>query len=78
VLYADLAEYHQMVVNLQQVFRLVDNAVRTAMTRRSVVHLCMPNDIQIADADEDPHAHPAPAPPQYDEHLKRYQSKMTR
>ncbi len=64
-LYTDLAEYNQMVVNPQQVLGLVDIAVRTAMTRRSVVHLCMPNDIQIADADEDPYAHPAPALPQH-------------
>jgi pyruvate dehydrogenase (quinone)/pyruvate oxidase len=64
-LYADLAEYNQMVVNPQQVLGLVDNAVRTAMTRRGVVHLCMPNDIQIADANEDPYAHPAPVLPQH-------------
>jgi pyruvate dehydrogenase (quinone) len=64
-LYADLAEYNQLVTNPQQVVGLVDNAVRTAMTRRGVVHLCMPNDIQIADADEDPYAHPGPALPQH-------------
>ncbi len=58
-LFADVAEYNQMVVNPQQVLGLVDNAVRTAMTRRGVVHLCVPNDIQIAGADEDPYAHPA-------------------
>jgi pyruvate dehydrogenase (quinone) len=43
----------------------VDNAVWTAMTRRGIAHLCMPNDIQIANADDDPYAHPAPAPPQH-------------
>jgi pyruvate dehydrogenase (quinone) len=64
-LYTDLAEYNQMVTNPQQVLGLVDNAVRTAMTRRGVAHLCMPNDIQIADADDDPYAHPAPALPQH-------------
>lgn len=64
-LYADLAEYNQMVVNPQQVLGLVDNAVRTAMTHRGVAHLCMPNDIQIADANEDPYAHPAPVLPQH-------------
>ena len=64
-LFADLAEYNQMVANPQQVLGLVDNAVRTAMTRRGVVHLCMPNDIQIAGADDDPYAHPAPALPRH-------------
>jgi thiamine pyrophosphate-dependent acetolactate synthase large subunit-like protein len=64
-LYADLAEYNQMITNPRQVLGLVDNAVRTAMSRRGVVHLSMPNDIQIAGADEDPYAHPAPALPQH-------------
>ncbi len=64
-LFADLAEYNQMVANPQQVLGLVDNAVRTAMTRRGVVHLCMPNNIQIAGADDDPYAHPAPVLPQH-------------
>src|SRR5690349_546 len=32
---------------------------RITMTRRGVMHLCMPHDIQIASADADPDAQPA-------------------
>ncbi|MFN2495415.1 MAG: thiamine pyrophosphate-dependent enzyme [Pseudonocardiaceae bacterium] len=64
-LFADLADYNQMVTNPQQVLGLVDNAVRTARSRRGVAHLSVPNDIQIAGAEDDPYAHPTPVLPQH-------------
>ncbi len=60
-LYADVAEYDQMIYNPAQLPSVVDNAIRTAYARRGVAHLTVPNDIQIADADADPWAHVAPA-----------------
>lgn len=62
-LYADVAEYNQMITNPAQLPGLVDNAVRTALARRGVAHLTFPNDLQVADADADPWAHVAPARP---------------
>jgi pyruvate dehydrogenase (quinone) len=60
-LYADVAEYDQMVYNPAQLPAVVDNAVRTAYARRGVAHITVPNDIQVADADADPWQHVAPA-----------------
>jgi pyruvate dehydrogenase (quinone) len=60
-LYADVAEYDQMICNPAQLPSVVDNAVRTAYARRGVAHLTVPNDIQVADADADPWQHVAPA-----------------
>jgi pyruvate dehydrogenase (quinone) len=60
-LYADVAEYDQMIYNPAQLPSVVDNAVRTAYARRGVAHLTLPNDIQVADADADPWQHVAPA-----------------
>jgi pyruvate dehydrogenase (quinone) len=62
-LYADVAEYDQMIYNPAQLPSVVDNAVRTAYARRGVVHLTVPNDIQVADAGADPWQHVAPARP---------------
>jgi pyruvate dehydrogenase (quinone)/pyruvate oxidase len=62
-LYADVAVYDQLVVNPQQLPALVDLAVRHAYARRGVAHLCVPNDIQVANASEDPYQHVAPAHP---------------
>jgi pyruvate dehydrogenase (quinone)/pyruvate oxidase len=62
-LFADVAEYNQMVVNPVQLPGLVDAAVRTAYARQGVAHLTVPNDIQVADADADPWQHVAPARP---------------
>ena len=62
-LYADVAEYDQMIYNPAQLPSVVDNAIRTAYARRGVAHLTVPNDIQVADADADPWAHVAPATP---------------
>ena len=60
-LYADVAEYDQMVYNPAQLPTIVDNAIRTAYARRGVAHITVPNDIQVADADADPWQHVAPA-----------------
>jgi pyruvate dehydrogenase (quinone) len=62
-LYADVAEYDQMIYNPAQLPSVVDNAIRTAYVRRGVAHLTVPNDIQVADADADPWQHVAPARP---------------
>ncbi len=62
-LYADVAEYDQMIYNPAQLPSVVDNAVRTAYARRGVAHLTVPNDLQVADADADPWQHVAPARP---------------
>src|SRR5215469_8538769 len=62
-LYADVAEYDQMIYNPAQVSAVVDNAIRTAYARRGVAHLTVPNDIQVADAGADPWQHVAPARP---------------
>jgi pyruvate dehydrogenase (quinone) len=60
-LFADVADYDQMIYNPAQLPTVVDNAIRTAYARRGVAHITVPNDIQVADADADPWAHVAPA-----------------
>ena len=62
-LYADVAEYDQMIYNPAQLPSVVDNAIRAAYARRGVAHVTVPNDIQVADADADPWQHVAPARP---------------
>src|SRR5512140_2854407 len=62
-LYADVAEYNLLVDNPTQLPGVVDVAIRTALARRGVAHLTVPNDVQVADADEDPYQHVAPARP---------------
>src|SRR5204863_3806901 len=49
MLYADVAEYNQMIYNPAQLPSVVDNAIRTAYARRGVAHITVPNDIQVAD-----------------------------
>jgi pyruvate dehydrogenase (quinone) len=61
MLYADVAEYNQMIYNPAQLPAVVDIAVRTAYSRRGVAHLTVPNDLQVADAGADPWQHVAPA-----------------
>jgi len=60
-LYADVAEYNQMIYNPAQLPAVVDIAIRTAYNRRGVAHLTVPNDLQVADAGADPWQHVAPA-----------------
>jgi pyruvate dehydrogenase (quinone)/pyruvate oxidase len=61
--FADVAEYNQVIVNPVQLPSLVDLAVRTAYARRGVAHLSIPNDVQVAKAGADPWKHVAPAVP---------------
>jgi pyruvate dehydrogenase (quinone) len=61
MLYADVAEYNQMIHNPAQLPAVLDIAVRTAYSRRGVAHLTVPNDLQVADAGADPWQHVAPA-----------------
>src|SRR5579885_1544811 len=60
-LYQDVADYDAMVHVPVQIPTLVDLAVRHALAHRTVSHLTIPNDIQVADADANPWASVAPA-----------------
>src|SRR5437879_1016738 len=62
-LYADVAAYNIMVTNPQQIPSVVDLAIRNALSQRTVSHITVPNDIQVAPASEDPYAHVAPGEP---------------
>jgi pyruvate dehydrogenase (quinone)/pyruvate oxidase len=62
-LFEDVAEYNQMIINPAQLPGLVDIAVRTACARRGVVHLTIPNDIQVAEAGTSPWPSVAPVHP---------------
>jgi len=53
-LYADVAEYNQMIYNPVQIPAVTDLAVRTAYARRGVAHITVPDDIQLADAGAGP------------------------
>lgn len=52
--FEDVAEYNETIANPAQVPALVDIAVRTALARRGVAHLTVPNDVQVARAGENP------------------------
>jgi pyruvate dehydrogenase (quinone)/pyruvate oxidase len=60
-LFADVAEYDQMIYNPMQIQAVTDLAIRTAYARRGVAHITIPNDIQVASADADPYQEVAPA-----------------
>jgi pyruvate dehydrogenase (quinone)/pyruvate oxidase len=60
-LFADVAEYDQMIYNPVQIKAVTDLAIRTAYARRGVAHITVPNDIQVADADADPWRSVTPA-----------------
>jgi pyruvate dehydrogenase (quinone) len=62
-LYADVAAYNIMVTNPQQLPSVVDLAIRNAIAEKTVSHITVPNDIQVAPASEDPYAHVAPGEP---------------
>src|SRR4051794_15499136 len=62
-LYQDVAAYNLMVTNPQQMPAVVDLAIRTALTKRTVAHLTFPNDVQVAPASEDPYRHVGPGGP---------------
>ncbi|HUN35416.1 MAG TPA: thiamine pyrophosphate-dependent enzyme [Trebonia sp.] len=60
-LFADVAEYDQMIYNPVQIKTVTDLAIRTAYARRGVSHITIPNDIQVAEADTDPWKNVTPA-----------------
>ncbi|MDM7853842.1 thiamine pyrophosphate-dependent enzyme [Cellulomonas alba] len=62
-LFEDVTEYNLVVSNPVQLPGVVDIAIRTALARRGVAHLTIPNDVQVADAEADPYEHVAPARP---------------
>ncbi|GII89663.1 pyruvate oxidase [Sphaerisporangium siamense] len=62
-LYQDVAAYNLMITNPQQLPGVVDLAVRTALSRRTVAHLTFPNDVQVAAVTEDPYRHVGPGSP---------------
>jgi pyruvate dehydrogenase (quinone) len=45
-LYMDVAVYNERITGPAHVFNALDDAIRTAMTRKGVSHLCIPKDIQ--------------------------------
>src|SRR5688500_946753 len=53
--FADVADYNAVVHVPVSIPALVDNAVRTALTRRGVAHLTLPVDLQEADPDIKPY-----------------------
>jgi pyruvate dehydrogenase (quinone)/pyruvate oxidase len=52
--FADVADYNAVVHVPVQIPALVDQAVRTALSKRGVAHLTLPVDLQEAPADADP------------------------
>jgi pyruvate dehydrogenase (quinone)/pyruvate oxidase len=62
-LFQDVAEYNVMALVPPQIPTLVDLAVRHALAHRTVSHITIPNDIQVADADAEPWRQVAPARP---------------
>lgn len=58
--FADVAEYNEVISNPAQLPTLVDLAIRTAYARRGVAHLTVPNDVQVAEAGETPWPSVAP------------------
>ena len=53
--FADVADYNAVVHVPVSIPTLVDNAVRTALSRRGVAHLTFPVDLQEADPDLEPY-----------------------
>ncbi|HEV3474499.1 MAG TPA: thiamine pyrophosphate-binding protein, partial [Actinomycetota bacterium] len=53
--FADLAEYNTMITVPVSIPTLVDIAVRTALSRRTVSHITFPVDIQEADPEQKPY-----------------------
>jgi pyruvate dehydrogenase (quinone)/pyruvate oxidase len=59
-LYENVAEYDHMITVPVQITTLVDIAIRTAYSRKTVSHITFPNDLQVADATANPWASVAP------------------
>src|SRR4051812_49320005 len=51
--YQDIAVYNERVMGPAHVVNTVDEAIRTALARRGVAHLCIPKDIQEWEAKDD-------------------------
>ena len=49
-LYMDVAVYNERIMGPAHVYNALDEAIRTAKSRRGVAHLCIPKDIQEWDA----------------------------
>ncbi|MFC0506452.1 thiamine pyrophosphate-dependent enzyme [Micromonospora costi] len=62
-LYQDVAAYNLMVTNPQQMPGVLDIAIRNALSKRTVVHLTFPNDLQVAATTQDPYRHVSPGEP---------------
>ena len=60
-LFSDVAAYDVMVHVPAQIPTLVDLAIRRALANRTVSHITIPNDVQVADADAEPFPSVAPA-----------------
>src|SRR5438270_1939804 len=52
-LFNDVAAYNQRVMGPHHLANALDEAIRTALARRGVAHLCLPKDIQTWTGSED-------------------------
>jgi pyruvate dehydrogenase (quinone) len=62
-LFMDVAAYNELVMVPTSIPTMVDIACKTALSRRTVSHLTLPVDLQIADADVHPFKEAGPARP---------------
>src|SRR5438128_7969039 len=53
-LYMDVAYYNERIMGAHHLNSIVDEAVKTALSRRGVSHITIPKDIQDWNADEEP------------------------
>src|SRR5690242_1625113 len=53
-LYMDVAAYNQRVMGPAHVVNVVDEAIKTALARRTVAHITIPKDIQDWTSDDEP------------------------
>jgi pyruvate dehydrogenase (quinone) len=53
-LYMDVAEYNERIMGPHHVHNVVDEAIRTALSRRGVAHITIPKDIQEWASDQTP------------------------
>ncbi|HWA98936.1 MAG TPA: thiamine pyrophosphate-dependent enzyme [Pirellulales bacterium] len=53
-LYMDVAVYNERITGPSHVHNALDDAIRSALSRRGVAHLCIPKDVQTWDGSESP------------------------